>query len=103
MTVSPQLDAAALEHANDCEKHNHISHNGSDGSTVSDRINKYGKWDGFMGENMRLGSPEARDTVVAWLIDDNTPSRGHRKNILYPGSVVYPSSDLCSTNYYMRL
>lgn len=56
-------------------------HFSSDGKSLSERIEKYGKWDGTIGENIDYGSENARKVIISLLIDDGVPSRGHRKNI----------------------
>lgn len=77
-----ELESAALDHANDTEINNLVGHVGTDGSSTSNRILKYGIWDIKIGENLRYGNEEPRDIVVGWLVDDNKPGRGHRNNIL---------------------
>ncbi|MBN1928532.1 MAG: CAP domain-containing protein [Chlorobiaceae bacterium] len=57
-------------------------HTGNDGSSMSDRIERYGQWNGSIAENISYGFDEARYIVVALLIDDGVPSRGHRKTLL---------------------
>lgn len=59
----------------------HITRNGS---TPQKRIEKYGDWDICLGEDITYGSFEARQIVIALLIDDGVPDRAHRKNVLNP-------------------
>ncbi len=59
----------------------HITHNGL---TPQKRIEKYGEWDICSAEDITYGSFEARQIVIALLIDDGVPDRAHRKNILNP-------------------
>jgi uncharacterized protein YkwD len=59
----------------------HISRNGS---TPQKRMEKYGEWDVCSAEDITYGSFEARQIVIALLIDDGVPDRGHRINILNP-------------------
>ncbi|ACF11756.1 SCP-like extracellular [Chlorobaculum parvum NCIB 8327] len=57
-------------------------HTGNDGSSMSDRIERYGQWDGCIAENLAYGFDDARQVIVGLLIDDGVLSRGHRKNML---------------------
>ena len=60
-------------------------HKGRDGSTFSERINRYGTWSGSSSENIDYGNNSARRIVMALLIDDGVKNRGHRKSIFEPG------------------
>jgi uncharacterized protein YkwD len=75
------LTLAARDHVADQSKSGATGHGGSDGSTAEKRINRYGKWDVSAGENIDYGNADARRIVIALLIDDGVPSRGHRKNL----------------------
>ncbi|MDR2418052.1 MAG: CAP domain-containing protein [Treponema sp.] len=74
------LFKAARDHALDTGAKGIIGHTGSDSSTISGRLNRYGQWGGIMGENISYGPNEGREIVIQLLIDDNVPSRGHRTN-----------------------
>lgn len=63
-----------------------IGHITRNGSTPQKRIEKYGEWNICSSEDITYGSFEARQIVIALLIDDGVPNRGHRKNILNPCS-----------------
>lgn len=39
-----------------------------------------------MGENLDFGNWSAVEIVIALLVDDGVPSRGHRANILSAGT-----------------
>ena len=50
-------------------------------------MNRYGRWQRTIGENMAFGDfrPEdARMGVMQLLIDDGVPGRGHRANVINP-------------------
>jgi len=63
---------------------NNFSHTGSDGSSPSERISRYGTWS-LSGENLAWGPTEARDALLALFVDDGIPDRGHRDNIFAGG------------------
>lgn len=57
-------------------------HAASDGSSPFDRMTRHGAWTGTAGEDVSYGPSFARAIVVALLVDDGQPTRGHRVNIL---------------------
>jgi uncharacterized protein YkwD len=58
-----------------------FGHTGPDGSSPSDRIERHGRWESVLGENIAYGQRTARDVVAAFIVDDGVPGRGHRKNL----------------------
>lgn len=44
-----------------------------------DRIEKWGDWKDVIGENLDFCNEDPMDIVLSLLVDDNVPSRGHRK------------------------
>jgi uncharacterized protein YkwD len=82
--LSPKkgLALAARDQAKDQAKTGATGHAGSDHSTVTDRMNRYGKWEHSAGENIDYGNSQAQRIVISFLVDDGVPSRGHRKNLL---------------------
>jgi hypothetical protein len=42
----------------------------------------FGTWQGTIAENISYGSSTAMDVMLALMVDDNVPSRGHRTNIM---------------------
>lgn len=81
LKLSSGMVSGAKDHLSDLVKTGSSGHKGSDGSTVSDRLNRYGTWAKSLGEDIVYHSRTAREDVVALIIDDGTSTRGHRKNI----------------------
>ncbi|GLH66321.1 CAP domain-containing protein [Geothrix edaphica] len=79
------LARAARLHALDIGPRGSLEHVGSDGSRLSDRLNRRGRWEGLIAENISTGEEEARQVVLQLLIDDGVASRGHRRNLFNPG------------------
>jgi hypothetical protein len=84
LPLSPKkgLVFAARDHAEDLERTGKTGHTGSDGSTMGARLNRYGRWQISIGENISYGHEDARKIVTSLLIDDGVSSRGHRRNLL---------------------
>lgn len=75
------LYLAAKDHARDIGVNGLASHEGTDGSRMCDRIEKYGDWQISIAENIGFDDSKARDIVLNMIIDDGNASRGHRNNI----------------------
>jgi len=80
LTVSGKLTSAAAAHSADQASHNTMSHTGSNGSSMSQRISATGFAWRALGENVAMGYANANSVMTGWM---NSP--GHRKNILTPG------------------
>ncbi|MBC8005413.1 MAG: CAP domain-containing protein [Verrucomicrobia bacterium] len=80
------LSKAASELVQDQQRNGGIGHISSKGANPQKRIEKYGKWDICASEDISYGDFDARQIVIALLIDDGVPGRGHRENILSPCS-----------------
>jgi uncharacterized protein YkwD len=80
LVVEPRLMAAAHGHSADMAANGFMSHTGSDGSTLAQRVDRQGYAWARLGENVAwgFGSPEA--VMGAWL-----GSPGHCANIMRPG------------------
>ena len=78
------LARAARLHARDIGPRGSLEHTGSDGSRLSDRLNRLGRWHGIIAENISTGEDEARQVVIQLLVDDGVAGRGHRKNLFNP-------------------
>jgi hypothetical protein len=101
------LFLAARDHVKDTGSKGITGHTGSDGSSMGQRIDRYGKWGGGAGENISYGYNLGRDIVIQLLIDDGVSSRGHRNNILngkfkYAGAAIGNHSEytfMCVIDY----
>jgi uncharacterized protein YkwD len=52
------------------------------------RMNQFGQWGGYAGENIAYGNRDAQGIVVALIVDDGVPRRKHRANIFSPKYAV---------------
>lgn len=79
LTVSSELAIAAQKHAEDMARSGEVSHTGSDGSTMGDRITASGYAIRRAGENIYMQAPRnrAERVVPGWM-----NSQGHRDNLL---------------------
>lgn len=81
LTGSDPLALAAKDHAADTGPKGVTGHDGTDKSTFSDRIARYGAVKKTCGENIAYGPVSARSIVMQLIIDDGVANRGHRTNI----------------------
>lgn len=75
------LFLAARDHARDQNRTGGTGHVGSDGSTMTQRIERHGRWTGTAAENIEYGDSDARHIVINLIVDDGVAGRGHRRNI----------------------
>ena len=78
------LTRAANDHAKDQGKSGKTGHSGGDRSSSKDRIERYGKWNVTIAENISYGGITPRQILIFLLIDDGVRDRGHRKTLLNP-------------------
>lgn len=101
---SEGLYFAAKDHCIDIGENNLASHEGSDGSRMVDRIERYGEWKTSIAENICFDDYDPQEILFNMLIgkfyfkfnfkDDGNPTRGHRNNMFsndfrYAGLSVY--------------
>lgn len=82
--ADPSLMRSAEDHARDIGPKGMLSHEGSSGESLSDRVRRYAASFDRIGENISFGPDQPRDVVVDLVIDDNVPDRGHRRILLDP-------------------
>ena len=61
-----------------------IGHLGAKGETFDEFIARYGQFQGHEGQNIAYGRTDALGLIGQFIIDDNVPDRGHRRNIFKP-------------------
>jgi uncharacterized protein YkwD len=101
LTLSAGMSRGALDHCAD-QAGGAMGHGNPSG-----RMNRYGRWSVLWGENISYGKTNARDIVMALIIDDGQPARKHRKNIFNPtfnyAGVGYGSharyGSVCTTDF----
>lgn len=64
----------------DCSPTGLTGHDSTDGTKMSERMSKFGKWLGGCGENISYGMNSALAVLIQLIVDDGVPSRGHRTN-----------------------
>ncbi len=93
----PKLSQAAAFHAEDTGEKGLVSHDSSDGTPFGKRVKRFVQA-GALAENCSYGYATAEGIVMQLLLDANTPSLGHRKNILNPvfdhiGVAIHPHQE----------
>ena len=81
LIYSEELSKAAKDHAIDMGENGLIGHDSSDGSLLSDRIERYSEWDESCAENIDLGFKVADNIILNILIDDGSEGRNQRINL----------------------
>ena len=77
LTWNDRLGAAAQTHSEDMAQSGRMSHEGSRGETLADRLDAVGFKPRAWAENVAAGQPDAATVVAAWL-----DSPGHCANIM---------------------
>jgi uncharacterized protein YkwD len=77
LAENAKLTKAAQDHSQDMADHQNMSHTGSDGSSMSDRLARVGYVFRTAGENVAYGYSSPESVMDGWM---NSP--GHKANIL---------------------
>ena len=81
LSLNPLLNIAAQNHADDMALNDFLSHTGSNGSSMDQRVNDTGYTWGLVGENVAYGYATAESVVnEGWLTSD-----GHCTNMMQSG------------------
>ncbi|MFO1471037.1 MAG: CAP domain-containing protein [Turneriella sp.] len=78
---SKGMSKAAKDHVRDQGPTGQVGHVGTNGSDIETRLNRHGKWDIRIAENISYGMKTGRSVVIQLIVDDGLPKRGHRDNI----------------------
>ena len=81
LIYSEEISKACRDHIYDIGSKGLTNHIGSDGSNITDRIEKYCEWDGIVAENLDFGFKEGSNVVMNMIMDDGVKERCQRKNI----------------------
>jgi uncharacterized protein YkwD len=84
LTWSDGLAAAAAELARDQGRSGATGHFGRQSHGTRERIERHGKWERQIAENIGYGPEDPRSMVMQLIIDDGVPNRGHRENTFSP-------------------
>ena len=84
LKASRELSKAAKDHAIDIGSKGLSSHEGSDGSGISDRVEKYIEWDGALAENLDFCYKFAENIVMNLIVDDGSKEKHQRSNLFNP-------------------
>ena len=76
-----EISKACRDHISDIGPKGLTDHIGSDGSNITDRIEKYCEWDGIVGENLDFGFRQGSNIVMNMIMDDGVKERCQRRNI----------------------
>ncbi len=79
LKANAKLEAAAKAHAKDMADHDKMTHEGADGSTPAQRVERAGYHFQNAGENVAEGQESDEEVMTAWM--DSPP---HKENILKP-------------------
>ncbi|NQW29817.1 MAG: CAP domain-containing protein [Ignavibacteria bacterium] len=77
------LVKASMRHVKDGENMGILGHIGSDNSNPATRAADLG-WYSTISECITYGQTTAARIVAAFIVDENTPDRGHRESLLNP-------------------
>ena len=81
LQYNAQLTLAAYLHSKDMALHGILSHYGSDGSTIPERLKAVGYHFSTWAENITWYAPTPEQAIDDWF-NETPPNDGHRRNIL---------------------
>lgn len=101
LSPSKALSMASRDHARDMGSSGKTGHVSTNGKSATDRVKRYGVFTGaYTGpwENCSYGFNDPLEIILQLLVDDDVPSRGHRKNIMevhanFMGTAIQPHKE----------
>jgi uncharacterized protein YkwD len=81
LAPSDGMTRAARDHLRDSAPAGRVGHEGSDGSSPADRLNRHGRWRGASAESIAYGVDDPEWIVLQLIIDDGVRDRAHRKHL----------------------
>jgi uncharacterized protein YkwD len=87
-TVSPGMSLGANLLVKEQGAQGLTGHKGLDGGFCDQRLARFGRIDGSVGEALSYSGQSVRLRVISWLVDDGFASRGHRNSLLSPAYKV---------------
>ena len=78
------MSLAAEDHVKELGAAGKLGHRGLTGSWPTYRANRYGTWKEALGEAIYYDRGDAREVVMALIIDDGVPNCGYRRHIFDP-------------------
>lgn len=87
-SVSPAMSLGANVLVKEQGAQGLTGHKGLDGGYCEQRLARFGRVNGAVGEALSYSGQSARLRVISWLVDDGFASRGHRNSVLSPNYKV---------------
>ncbi len=84
LILNKDISQACKDHINDIGPRGLTTHEGSDGSNIGERIEKYCEWDGATAENLDFGFKKAENILINMIVDDGVKERFQRSNLFNP-------------------
>lgn len=97
LQINPKLGQAAQKHSQDMAKHDNLSHQSSDGSSLKERVERENYNYRIIAENVAAGQKTPQEVVKEWM-----QSPGHRKNMLNPDVTHLGSGYVLNQNSSFR-
>jgi uncharacterized protein YkwD len=81
LELDERLCQAAEDLVNDIGPKGLVSHEGTQGKSLSDRIETYCEWNTCCGESIEIGGISGEEIIVSLLVNDGVADRGDRVNL----------------------
>lgn len=100
VTWNPTLARAALAHSVDMATKDFVSHEGSDGSDVSERVEGLNYEWTSVGENISAGRETSQEVVAAWLLSPDHCENIMRQSFTEIGGACFHNKDTNNKTYW---